>query len=54
LTLTNGMPIDQSSSNGDSPHYVGFGPEPEFSTIGEDMGDDKALTSQDPGLTVER
>ena len=53
LTLTNGMPSDQSLATDVAPHYSGFGPEPEFSEIGEDIGDDTFGVGLNPGTTVE-
>jgi hypothetical protein len=54
LTLTNGMPVDQSASTENAPHYAGFGPNPEGKDLGDDIGDDEVVVDQNPGITVER
>jgi hypothetical protein len=53
LTLTNGMPVDQSTASENAPHYAGFVAEPEFNTLGEDMGDDSFNTANNPGTVAD-
>jgi hypothetical protein len=53
LTLTNGMPADQSQANEHFPHYAGLVLKPEFNVGEEDMGDDSFGTDFNPGMTVE-
>jgi hypothetical protein len=53
LSLSNGMPVDQSTASENAPHYAGFTEEPEFNVLGEDMGDDAFNTVNNPGTTAE-
>jgi hypothetical protein len=53
ISISNGMPIDQSSATFDAPHYAGFGPQPESTILGEDMGDDTFDTKTNPGTVAD-